>query len=343
MKIAQLVSNLHAVNPIANNAIYSHVGCLSSGLKNKGNEVTLFASGDSKTEAELFSTYPIALNEGLHLTEREKKHYTNLLISKCYKKASDFDLIHSHFTLLSSFYCDLVKTPTLISIHSPIDDQIRPFLSEFKNLKYISFSYAQRRLMPELNWVANIYHGVDTNIFSFNPKPKDYIIYLGRVTEDKGVHFAIEAAKQAGVQLLIAGRTYPTEGYWHSKIEKNVDGKIVRYIGEQSFNDKIELLQNAKALIFPTQCQEVFGYVMIEAMSCGTPVIAWNNGSVPEVVKHGSTGFIVENVDEAVKAIKSLNALNRNDSRKRAEHLFSVEKMVSGYEKVYKKILGTEE
>jgi glycosyltransferase involved in cell wall biosynthesis len=328
------------VSPIANNAIYSHVGALSDGLQKNGHDVTLFGAGDSITGANIVSSYPVALNEAFRLSEREKKHYTSLLISKCYKEAAKYDLIHSHFTLLSSFYADLVKTPTLISIHSPLDEEIIPFLTEFKHLKYISFSYAQRKLMPELNWVANIYHGVDTNVFSYNDKPKDYVLYLGRVTEDKGVHLAIEAARQAGVQLIIAGKSYPTEGYWHAKIEKHIDGKNVRFIGEQSFEDKIEWIQNAKALIFPTQCQEVFGYVMIEAMSCGTPVIAWNNGSVPEVVKDKITGFIVNSVEEAVSAIKSVGALDRANSRKRAEQYFSISKMVSGYEKVYKKILG---
>ena len=340
MKIAQLVSNLNNVNARANNAIYSHVGALSNGLKRKGHDVTLFASGGSNTDVELSSVFPVALTDDPSLNERKLKYYINLLILKCYSRSSEFDIIHSHFTLLSSFYCGLVKTPTLISIHSPIDETIRPFLKEFKDLMYISFSYAQRKLMPELNWVANIYHGVDTEIFSYNPKPSDYILYLGRVTEDKGVHLAIEAAKKTGAQLVIAGKTYPAEGYWHSNIEKNIDGKSIKYVGEQSLDGKIELLQNAKALIFPTQCHEVFGYVMIEAMACGTPVIAWNNGSVPEVVKNGVTGFIVENVDEAALAIKSLDSLDRENCRRRAVDFFSIEKMVSGYEKVYKKILG---
>jgi len=194
--------------------------------------------------------------------------------------------------------------------------------------------------MPELNWVANIYHGVDTNLFPYNLKPKDYILYLGRVTEDKGVHLAIEAAKRAGVQLIIAGKTYSTEGYWHAMIESNIDGKTVRYVGEQSMEGKIELIQNAKALIFPTQCNEVFGYVMIEAMSCGTPVIAWNNGSVPEVIKHGVSGFIVNSVDEMVTAINSINEIDRANCRQRAVDLFSIEKMVSGYERVYNKALS---
>ena len=339
MKIAQLIHGLHPVSPAANNAIYSHIGCLSNKLKEKGNDITLFAAGDSISDAELVSVYPVSFSRDLNLTERSKRNYTNLLISKCYERASGFDLIHSHFTFLSSPSAKLVKTPTLISLHSPISEEIKPFLKDYKDLRYISFSYAQRKLMPELNWIANIYHGIDTELFSFNPTPENYFLYLGRVTEDKGVHLAIEAAKLAGVKLIIAGKSYLAEGYWHSQIEKDVDGKNIMYVGEQELEDKIKLLQNARALILPTQCQEVFGYVMIEAMSCGTPVIAWNNGSIPEVIKDRHTGFIVKNVKGAVRAIKSIKKLDRQVSRTRAEDFFSIEKMVSGYEKVYKKIL----
>lgn len=339
MRIAQLVSCLHSVSSTANNAIYSHVGALCDGLVGKGHEISLFAAGDSETKAQLTSVYPKSLNNSPEISERQRSLYFNLLISKCYENASNFDLIHTHFTLLSSFFRRLVVPPTVISIHSPIDEEIKPFLMEHKRARYISFSLAQRKQMPELNWCANVYHGVDTTKFAFNPTPSDYFLYLGRVTEDKGVHLAIEAAKKAGVKLIIAGRTYQNEGYWHTHIEKNIDGVNIRYIGEQNLEQKIGWLQNAKALLFPTQCEEVFGYTMIEAMSCGTPVIGWNNGAIPEVVKDGKTGFVVNSVDEIVKAIKNIDSISREETRKRAEQFFSVKKMVSGYQKVYQRII----
>ena len=340
MKISQLISNLNRVSPTANKAIYGHVGVLCNGFVDNGENVTLFASGDSETKAKLESVYPVALNSDSDLTERQKNHYISSLISKCYGQAKDFDIIHSHFTLLSSFFADLTDIPTLISIHSPIDDQIRPFLAEFKDKYYISFSWAQRKQMPELNWYANIYHGVDTKKFAFNPTPKDYLFYLGRVTEDKGVHLAIETAKRTKTSLVIAGKSYQNEGYWHQQIEKHIDGKNVIYIGEQSFKDKIIWLQNAKAVLFPTQCDEVFGYVMIEAMACGTPVIAFGRGSVYEVIKDGKTGFIVNNVDEMVEAVKNVESINRLTTRNRAVEYFSIGKMISGYQKVYTKLLA---
>src|SRR5690606_30586829 len=154
---------------------------------------------------------------------------------------------------------------------------------------------------------ANIYHGVDTDLFAFNDNPEDYFLFLGRITEDKGVHFAIEAVQKAGVKLRIAGSSYPTENYWHDKIEQNINENSVRFIGQVSFDEIIPLLQHVKVVLFTTQYQEACVYVMIEAMSCGTPVIAFGNRSVPEVVKDGSTGFVVHNSDEMAEAIKKID------------------------------------
>lgn len=338
MKIAQLVSNFHRVAADSNQAIYSHVAWLTNGLVETGNDVTLFAASDSESKARLSGIGP-ATGQNQTLTADQRKHLVHLLISKCYEKANEFDVIHSHFNLLSAFYSKLVSTPTVQSFHSPIDPGTKEILKNFQDNSYISFSLAQRKQMPELNWIANIYHGVDMGKFAFNPQPKDYFLYLGRITEEKGVHFAIEAARTADVPLIIAGRSYPTEGYWHEKIEKQIDGKQIKYVGEANFQAKIELLQNAKAVLFPTQYDEVFGLVMIEAQACGTPVIGWNKGSVAEVVEDGHTGHIVKDVKDMVKSIKLVDKINREACRDRAVKLFSVEKMVSGYEKVYLRIM----
>ncbi len=338
MRIAQLVSNVTPTSLGFKKAIGSHVAWLTNGLVDRGHDVHLFGTSDSETKATLHSVSPSLAS--LTIPEDIKRYYTMLNISKCYEFAQDnVDIVHSHFNLLSSFFSHTSKVPSLISIHSPIREEIRPFLQHYKDEKYISFTLAQRKQMPELNWYANIYHGVDMNLFTYNPEPKDYFLYLGRITEDKGVHLAIEAARAAGVELRIAGASYPSEGYWQRAIEPHINGVTVRYIGEADFDTKIQLLRDAKALIFPTQCNEVFGYVMIEAMACGTPVIGYNNGSVPEIVKHGSSGFIVNNVEEMTEAIKNINSINRATVRKRAEIYFSLEKMVTGYERVYKKVL----
>lgn len=338
MKIAQLVSNEYAVAADSRMAIYSQAAVLTNGLVSRKNDVTLFASGDSKTNAELVSVSEIATREQA-MSDYLRKQYLHLLMSRCYEQAKKFDIIHSHFSLLSSYYSALTDTPTLQSVHTPFDEPVKTMLGYFKKNNYVSFSLAQRKLMPSLNWVANIYHGIDTNTFAFNPFPEDYFLYIGRITEDKGVHLAVEAARTAGVSLVIAGLSYPQEGYWHNFIEKWIDGKNVRYVGSADFHEKIKLYQNARGLLFPTQWPEPFGMVMIEAMSCGTPVIAWNNGSVPEVVQHKETGFVVNSVGEMVRAIKSIDKISREACRKRAQQFFSVEKMVTGYEKVYMKIM----
>ncbi|MBI4708777.1 MAG: glycosyltransferase family 4 protein [Candidatus Portnoybacteria bacterium] len=339
MKIAQLVSNLHSASPLANYAIYSHVAWLTNGLVELGHSVDLFAAGDSQTKGELSSVTPESTYTIPDMTEDIKKHYVHLLISKCYNRAKEVDIIHSHFNLLSSFYSNIVCTPTVQSIHSPVNENVRPLLSQFKNNRYISFSLAQRKALPELNWIANIYHGVDTDLFSYNPDPLDYFLFLGRVTEDKGVHLAIEAAKAANVPLIIAGKSYPTEGYWHGKIEEHIDGKMIRYVGEADFEKKIEWLKKAKCLLMPVQWEEPFGMVMIEAMACGTPVVGFKRGSIPEVVADRKTGYVVENVSEMVEAIKNIDKISRQETRKRAEIYFSVEKMVSGYAKVYQRVI----
>ena len=339
MKIAQLVSCLNAVSPKATNAIYSHVSSLCDGLFVRGHSVDLYGAGNSQTKANLYSVYPLDLTSSPEVSDRQRGFYLKLLISKCYQNAKKYDLIHSHFSVLSSFYQPLVKTPTVISVHSPINNDIKTFMLEHKHIPYISFSLAQRKQLPELNWYANIYHGVDVKRFAFNPTPKDYFLYLGRVTEDKGAHLAIEADKQAGVTLVIAGRTYQNEGYWQTHIEKHINGTSVRYIGEQGSAEKITWLQNAKALLFPTQVEEVFGYAMIEAMSCGTPVIGWDSGAIPEVIQEFKSGYVVKSVAEMVEAINNIDKISREETRKRVEMYFSVKKMVSGYEKVYQRII----
>ncbi len=338
MRIAQLVSSLYPVDLSSTKAIYSHVAALTEGMVEAGHDVSVFGSARSCTRGRIHAVESPDI-EIAKLPGDMQRHYNAALISDCYRAASDVDVIHSHFTLLSSFYAPLVATPTLISVHSPIRDEIRPLLQKYKHLSYVSFSRAQRLQMPELNWVATIYHGIDTTQFAFSATPEDYFLYLGRVTEEKGVLFAIQAAKAAGVPLVIAGGSYQAEGYWHRVVEPEINGTTVRYVGEAGLAQKIELLRGAKALLFPTQYDETFGLVMIEAMSCGTPVIGWNNGSVPEVIAHGRTGFVVDSVEGMTQAIQQIGTISRHATRERAERLFSKEKMTQGYLRVYERVI----
>jgi glycosyltransferase involved in cell wall biosynthesis len=338
MNIAQLTASYTPVAKKTNKAIYSHVAWLTDGLVNMGHEVHLFASKDSQTLATL---HKIDFENDASIPPEQEPYKQWTAISDCYNQAEKgkFDIIHSHFNIRTAFFADLSDKPTVISIHTPIQDWMKPILLKYKHLNYISFSYAQRKQMPELNWIANIYHGVDTDLFAYNETPEDYSFFLGRITAEKGAHDAINACKLADAPLRIAGSAYETEPYWHTEIAPHINGENIRYFGEVSFDRKIELLQSAKVLVFPTHYNEVFGYVMIEAMACGTPVIAFNNGSVPEIVKHGKTGFVVDNVVEMADAIKKIDTIDRSEVRKRAEAFFSVQRMVEGYDAVYKRVL----
>lgn len=338
MKIAQLASNFRTIDPQSNGAIYSHVAWLTNGLINSGHQVDLYASGDSHTKAKLYSVSKKS-TISMKIPEMTRNHYLHWLISKCYKNASKYDIIHSHFFALSAFYSGLVNIPTVQSIHHLPNDQLRQIANKIKNNKYISFSLAQRQAMPELDWVGNIYHGVDTDIFSYNHEPQDYCLFLGRIAKDKGTHLAIEAAKNAKMPLIIAGSSNQKESYWYEKIQKHIDGKKVRYVGETNFKEKINYLKNAKAVLMPSQIDETFGYVLIEAMSCGTPAIGWNRGAIPEIISPNKTGYVVSTIQDMAQAIKSIDKISREETRKRAERYFSVEKMVSGYSKIYQRII----
>lgn len=338
MRIAQICSAMHQLSPRSPQGIYHVTANLANGLVDRGHDVTVFASKDADVRAKIVSiSSTCAKTRGL--PERDILRENMELLSSCYRRAGEFDLIHSHFSLLGCHFSATSPVITVHSLHSPITDDLRPHLMRYKGERFISFSLAQRKQMPELNWVANVYHGIDTNTYTFNPTPQDYVLYLGRITAEKGVHHAIAAAKKAGVQILISGTTYPDERYWAEMIEPHVDGNMVRFLGPSNLERKVELMRNAKALLFPTLYNEVFGLVMTEAMSSGTPVIGFDNGSVPEVIQDGETGFVVRTETQMAAAIKKISTISRQACRDRAVRLFSVQKMVSSYERVYARLV----
>lgn len=342
LNIAQVAPSGTPVSAKQNKAIYSHIAHLVDGFSDKKHNVTLFGNKNSEVKGKISDP---RLDNGIDYEENKNalsRYEQWALLSDCFLSAKEkkFDIIHSHLTLMTGFFSRIIKkTPTLISIHSPVEEWMKPILLKHKDEKYISFSLAQRKQIPELNWYANIYHGVDTELFTFEENPEDYFLFIGRITKDKGPHVAISTCKEAGVNLLIAGRSYSTEGYWHEKIEPYINNTSIKYVGEASLEDKIPLIQKAKAVIFPTFYQEAFGYVLIEAMSCGTPAIAFNNGSVPEIVKDGITGFVVENEEQMIEAIKKIDTIDRKKVRNRAEQFFSLKKMISHYENVYRRLI----
>lgn len=338
MRIAQLCSVSHKIGPNSPYGIYNLVGNLCDSLVSHANQVTLFSAGDAETKAKKMSILPINSSEQ-HLSEKVTIVNNLETASLCFRNRENFDIIHTHFTLLGCHFSATVDTPTLHSVHSPITDEMHQHLTNYKKEKFISFSLAQREQMPELNWVANIYHGIDTSVYAFNETPGDYVLYLGRITEDKGVHHAIAAAKVAKVKLIIAGVSHHTESYWSKEIEPQIDGVQVQFFGHANMEQKIKLMQNARALLFPTLAKETFGLVMIESMSCGTPVIGFDEGAVKEVVQDKETGFVVKNEKQMVSAIKKIKTIDRRATRARVEKFFSLERMTRGYEKVYQRYI----
>jgi len=231
------------------------------------------------------------------------------------------------------------------TLHGPLDTDYQQFVyntipnKNYKNY-YVSISNNQRQPMPRLNFVNTIYHGIQVDKFTFNSKKGKYAAFLGRMSPEKGPLQAIRAAKKAKIPLIMAAKVDLTDKeYFHKKIKPLIDGKLIKFIGEVDHRDKVKLLRNAAALLGLIQWEEPFGLVMIEALACGTPVIANNRGSVSEIIQNGKTGFIVKNINEAVKAIHNIDQIDRYDCRRLAEEKFSVEKMTTEYEKIYYKLL----
>ncbi len=345
LKIAQVAPLWFSIPPKKYGGIEWVVYLLCEGLKKRGHKVTLFASGDSKVSCKLIKTFPRCLT-------KEKIPWTNhaynlMNLTEAFRRAKEFDILHTHIDLWETFFAPLVKTVSLHTIHNPLYTSKDPkkdfrlfILKHFKDQNFVAISKSQKRLsMVRLNFVAVIYNGIKIEDFKFNPKPKDHFVWCARVDKYKGIENAIEIAKRAKVKLILAGRVDPAQKEYFEKRIKPHLGKKIKFIGEYSHKEKSNFFGQAKALLYPIEWHEPFGLNMVESMACGTPVIAFKMGSVPEVVKNGKTGFVVSNIKEAVEAIKNIDQIKREDCRKWVEERFSAERMVSDYEKLYFKLL----
>ncbi|MBI3255452.1 MAG: glycosyltransferase family 4 protein [Candidatus Andersenbacteria bacterium] len=313
---------------------------VTEGLVNRGHTVTLFASGDSQTSARLVSVTKeataLGIGPGPHL------EYERVLISKAYQMAlaGEFDVIHSHFDTQTAHFAPLVHVPTVSTLHSPLNGLVKDILQNYAQTQYYaSISNNQRLGLPELNYIATCYNGIDMASIPVADAKEGYFIMAGRVVAEKGVAEGIEVAQQTQTRLHIYGSVDESSAYWQEKIKPHIDGKLVIYGGLVSQSQLREAMSKAKALLFPIQWEEPFGLVMVEAMACGTPVIALRRGSVSEIVIDGRTGFIVDTIEEMVKAVSRLSEIKTSDCRQRAQDNFSTAKMVADYETAYYKIL----
>lgn len=311
------------------------VSLLCEGLVAKGIDVTLFATADSITSGKLKYICPAPYEEDKNI---DPKVWECLHIAYLFEQASDFDIIHNHFDFVPLTYSRLVDVPVVTTIHGFSSSRILPVYREYNaNNYYVSISNADRS--PELEYIATVYHGIDLNEFSFSDKTGDYLLYFGRIHEDKGTAEAIEIAKAYGMKLLMAG-IIQDKDYFNQRIAPHVDNKNVIYLGSVGPAQRSELLANAYALLHPIHFNEPFGLSVIEAMACGTPVVAFNKGSMPEVIIDNKTGFLVTNVKEACEKLDLIPTLKRSDCREWVAHQFSQERMVADYIKVYQRILN---
>ena len=307
---------------------------IAEGLVKRGVEVTLFATGDSITTGKLESICEQGFEENRN---QDYKVLECLHISNLMEKAGEFDLIHNNFDFLPLTYSALIKTPLITTIHGFSSQKIIPVFKKYNSIgNYVSISNADRS--PELDYIATVYNGLNIHDFDFVEQPDDYLLYFGRIHHDKGTAEAIEIAKRSKRKLLIAG-IIQDEGYFKEKIEPELNDQI-KYIGHAGPEKRNELLGKASALLHPINFNEPFGMSVAEAMLCGTPVIAFNKGSMPELIRHEQTGFLVNNIDEAVNAVSALKNINRKDCRDWAASQFSSEKMVDDYYKLYQQVLA---
>jgi glycosyltransferase involved in cell wall biosynthesis len=263
------------------------------------------------------------------------------MVEEVRRRAPDFDIMHYHVEYLHFPLCRHIGWHTVTTLHGRLDlPEVQRFYREFDELPLVSISNSQREPMPPVNWAGTVYHGLPLDLYSLNEEPQDYLAFVGRISPEKRPDRAIQIARRAGLGLKIAAKVDKAdEAYFNERIRPLLSDSGVEFIGELADDEKHALLCGARALLFPVDWPEPFGLVMIEAMACGTPVIAYRCGAVPEVIRHGVSGFIVENMEEAVAAVRQVDSLLRAQVRADFEQRFSVERMATGYLNIYEKLM----
>ena len=339
MKIAQVAPLYERVPPKYYGGTERVVSYLTEELVRQGHEVTLFASGDSVTSARLCAPCPRALRLDETCVDSLAHHV--LSIEAVFQQAHQFDLVHFHTDYLHFPLARRQRLVNMTTLHGRLDlSDLAPLYREFHEMPVVSISNKQRSALPWLNWRATVYHGLPKDLYRFREEPGDYLAFLGRISPEKGVDLAIEIAKQVGMPLKIAAKVDKADReYFESVIKRQLAHPLIEFVGEIGDQEKDEFLGKAYALLFPIDWPEPFGLVMIESMACGTPVIARRHGSVAEVVDEAATGYIVADLDEAVRAVRRIPMLSRRTCRDVFEERFSATRMAEDYVAAYAKLL----
>jgi glycosyltransferase involved in cell wall biosynthesis len=340
MKIAQIAPLTESVPPKLYGGTERVVSYITEALVELGHDVTLFASGDSVTSAKLEPVWPRALRLDPGIRDRVAPHM--LLMELVRRQAEQFDVLHFHLDYYSFSVFQRQDTPFVTTMHGRLDlPELQPIFDTFNDVPVISISDNQRQPLPQAHWLSTVYHGLPENLLKPIPNVKPgYLAFLGRISPEKRVDRAIRIAQAAGMKIKIAAKLDKADrAYYEEEIKPLFALPHVEYIGEISEAEKTEFLGNAHALLFPIDWPEPFGLVMIEAMACGTPVIAFNRGSVPEVIENGVSGFVVEDELSAIAAVKRLDTLSREKVRGAFEARFSSKVMAQNYVNVYEELL----
>lgn len=340
MRIAEIAPLIESVPPKQYGGTERVVSYLTEELVDLGHEVTLFASGDSRTRATLVPCSPQSLRSMKTLVD--PMTFYSLMLEKVVQMSSRFDVLHFHVDYLHYPLSRHYGYPHVTTLHGRLDiPELRPVYEEFHDVPLISISASQRKPLPQANWIGTVYHGLPEDLYLPGFEPEDYLVFIGRISREKRVDRAIRIAEALGMELKIAAKIDVADReYFEKEIRPLFDSPFVTYLGEVNDSEKNVLLKNAKAMLFPVDWEEPFGLVMAEAMACGTPIVAWSRGSVPEVVSHGVNGFLVGSVEEGIAAVRNITDIDRRRCRREFELRFSVGRMAQDYTDLFEEVIG---
>ena len=340
MRIAQLASLIEKIPPRKYGGIERFVHYLTEELIRRGHDVTLFATADSETKGTLVASAPHPLRE---IYVADTTAFTLLNVSRVYKNADKFDIIHNQLDYYALPTAAFSPTPTITTLHGSINLENKHIYEEYKDQHFVSVSNSQRIGSNHLNWRATIYHGIPIEKFPFNSQPKDYLLYVGRISLEKGTHIAMDVAGALNKKLIIAAKLDKVDvDYFNRYVAPRLYNENINWVGEVGDAERNKLMSEAICLLHPVTWPEPFGLTMIEAMACGCPVVAFREGSIPEVVKDKKTGFVVEKEKEMIQAVEKIKFISRRACRKHVEKNFNLKRMVDAYEKLYYEIVNGE-
>jgi glycosyltransferase involved in cell wall biosynthesis len=340
LRIAQVSPLYESVPPRGYGGTERVVSYLTEELAAMGHEVTLFASGDSYTKARLETCAPRALRADPSASQPIATHLVAL--ERVFGMASSFDVVHAHVDYLAFPFARRLALPMLSTLHGRLDlESLVELYHEYREQWVISVSDAQRRPLPWLRWLGTVHHGLPRGLYDFRPVADGYLAFVGRISPEKRVDRAIEIARRTDLPLRIAAKVDPVDAeYFRAVVRPLLDHPLIEFLGEVDDRGKNELLGGARALLFPIDWPEPFGLIMIEALACGTPVIAWQHGSVSEVIEHGVSGFVCEDVGAAVRAVRALDRIERASCRRVFEERFTADRMARDYLALYARLVG---